>query len=565
MRAKTRFSVLTILLIGMLMIVPVVSAHPLGNFTINHYSGLTITPNSVAIDYVLDMAEIPAFQEISTFDASHTNQPSVTDAGAYHPAQCENIRKSLNLSLNGNEASLALISSEIAFPPGAGGLPTLRLTCKFQAPTSGLTGNVKVDYKDNSYPERLGWREITMVGDGVTLKGDILTSSISQRLTNYPQDLLTSPLNQRQVTFEAAPAANSVQQPPVQPAISQLIQLAPGRSDPFTELIKLQNIDLPTLLLALLISVVWGGLHALTPGHGKTIVAAYLVGSRGTARHALFLGLITTVTHTAGVFAMGIITLLASRYFIPEQIFPWLSVISGLLVFVIGINLVISRLRSARGSQNTHLVQETPEHDASLGGHSHDGIHSHNHVKPQPSHNYGRVQANPIPIKEFSYVQALVGSDLTAHDHEHHSEHSHLPHSTDGNLVSDLTAHDHEHHSEHSHLPPGADGSPVTMRSLLALGVSGGLLPCPSALIVLLSAISLGKIGFGLVLVVAFSVGLAGVLTAIGLLLVYSRSFFNRLPINSQVMRLIPAGSALFICIIGLGITIKALTGIGLL
>lgn len=252
-----------------------------------------------------------------------------------------------------------------------------------------------------------------------------------------------------------------------------------------------------SFLLAMLGSFVWGAMHAMSPGHGKTIVGAYLVGERATLQHAVFLGLTTTITHTIGVFALGLVTLFASQYILPEQLYPWLSCLSGLMVVAIGLNLFISRM------QNTQILKRSPV------GHSHADDHHH---------------------------------------HDHHHDHHH---------------HDYSH-GNHSHLPPDADGSPVTWRSLLALGISGGIVPCPSALVVLLSAISLGRIGFGLVLVLAFSLGLAGVLTGLGLLLVRARWIFERLPKQMRLVRVLPAISALFIALLGLGITTQALMQIGL-
>jgi len=241
--------------------------------------------------------------------------------------------------------------------------------------------------------------------------------------------------------------------------------------------------------VAIAVSFVWGGMHAMSPGHGKTIVGAYLVGSRATAQHAIFLGLTTTITHTLAVFALGLIALFASRFVVPDQIYPWLSCLSGLMVVVIGLNLFISRLRNTRHRTTHH--------------HAHHG-HAH-------------------------------------HDHHH----------THGG-------------SNHSHLPPMTDEAPITWRSLLTLGISGGLVPCSSALVVLLSAVALGRVGFGLVMVLAFSLGLAGVLTGLGLLLVRTKRLFDRLPSQMRLVKVLPAVSALVVALIGVGITTQALMQIGL-
>ena len=469
-------------------------AHPLGNFTINHYAGLLLTPSAVTVDYVLDMAEIPAFQEIARFDANRDGQPQPAEFESYPPQACEAIRSALDLRVNGLPASLALDSSAVEFPPGAGGLLTLRLTCAFNAPLALTSPSAHLSFSDNSYAERLGWREVVVTSTQLNLAGDFATTSPSQRLTAYPNDLLSNPLDQRRVTITLSPTNGAEAQSTIRPESTTTTTAPSNRSDAFTQLITLERLDFPTVALALAVAFVWGAMHALTPGHGKTIVGAYLVGSRGTAKHALYLGLTTTITHTAGVFALGLVTLLASHYVVPEKLFPWLSFISGALIVGLGLNLLVSRLRSA----SSH--------------HHHDHPHLH----------------------------------TPTHDHHH-------PHD-----------HDHDHGSHgHSHPPPGVDGAPVTWRSLLALGVSGGLLPCPSALVVMLSAIALDKIAFGLVLVIAFSLGLAGVLTGLGLTLVYAGRLFNRFSTESWVVRLLPAASALFITLAGVGITAQALVQLG--
>lgn len=224
---------------------------------------------------------------------------------------------------------------------------------------------------------------------------------------------------------------------------------------------------------AIIAALFWGAVHAMSPGHGKTLVGAYLVGSRATAKHAVFLGLTTTLTHTIGVFTLGLLTLFASRYIVAENLYPWLNLISGVIVIVIGVNLLIRRLPHT-------------------------------------------------------------------HHHEHHHEHHHHHH--------------HEHH--HHHLPP--ENTRITWSSLISLGVSGGIVPCPSAMVLLLSAIATGNIAFGLILVLSFSIGLASLLTAIGLLLVYCKNRFEKLPKTNRFFRFVPIASAICICLIGIGISLQA-------
>ncbi|MBC8078093.1 MAG: sulfite exporter TauE/SafE family protein, partial [Chloroflexales bacterium] len=245
------------------------------------------------------------------------------------------------------------------------------------------------------------------------------------------------------------------------------------------------------LLLTLLVAFGLGAMHALAPGHGKTVVAAYLVGSRGTALHALFLGITTTITHTVGVFALGLVTLFVSRYILPEQLYPWLGVLSGAFVVIIGVALFTGRLSLLHGHSHTH-------------DHTADGLHSHG-----------------------GFTHAHAGAAAT----------------------------------KRAARPQG----PLGWGSLLMLGISGGLLPCPSALVVLLSAIALGRVGFGLLLILCFSLGLASVLTAIGIALVHAGRLFDRVPVNGRLLRVLPVASALVVTIIGLGITLQALVQTGLL
>lgn len=503
---KIRFlTLITLSLVIGHIFAPLAAAHPLGNFTINHYAGLRVSREAIMIDYVLDMAEIPTFQEISALDANRNGQADADETARYHPAQCEAIRANLDLRLNHQPLALNLESSALEFPPGAGGLPTLRLTCAFQVAIVPVAENAQVEFKDKTYAERLGWREIVVTSEGVLLEGDlaVLSQSVSQRLTVYPNDLLSSPLNQREVSFSLMPmdALDQLSAQPTSAQSNQPFEQQPNlppidRNDGFTRLISAENLSPLALLIALAISFGWGAAHALTPGHGKTIVAAYLVGSRGTTRHAFFLGLTTTVTHTAGVFILGFLTLFASRFILPEQLYPWLGVASGLLVVSIGFSLFKGRLRQLVGLSDP--------------GHHHEQDHPH--------------------------------------DQNHFHDHSH-----DG------------YGHTHNHLPPGTAGSPVTWRNLLALGVSGGLIPCPSALVVMLSAIALQRIGFGLLLIVAFSLGLASVLTAIGVLWVHAGRLFGHIPARGRLIQILPAMSALFITVIGLGIALQALMLTGVL
>jgi hypothetical protein len=291
-----RRSIVIITALWLVLALPTAAfAHPLGNFTINHFAGLHVTQEAITVDYVLDMAEIPAFQEIASFDANGNGQPDTMEANSYHAAKCESLRSDLDLRVNNQATPLSLSSSSVDFPPGAGGLPTLRLTCNFNTSINNETTDIS--FTDNSYAERLGWREIVVTGDEVGLQGDFASTSLSKRLMAYPDDMLSSPLDQREISFAVDPSSVSV---PSQSNTQLNTSVTDTREDAFTQLITLEELTLPAILLALGISLVWGAMHAMTPGHGKTIVGAYLVGSRGTIKHAFYLGLTTTITHTLG-------------------------------------------------------------------------------------------------------------------------------------------------------------------------------------------------------------------------------------------------------------------------
>ncbi|HRH46159.1 MAG TPA: sulfite exporter TauE/SafE family protein, partial [Pyrinomonadaceae bacterium] len=266
----------------------------------------------------------------------------------------------------------------------------------------------------------------------------------------------------------------------------------------------------PTIaLFGLLLAIGLGAIHAMSPGHGKTVVGAYLVGSRGTIKHAMFLGATVTITHTLGVFALGLITLFASNYILPEKLMPFLSFVSGLLVLYIGLTMFKSRLFSVMGWEKI--------------GHHHHHHHGHDHSHSHDGHTHVYPPAN------------AGGSD---HSHSHH-EHEHHPH--------DEFTHTHDGHT-HSHLPPDE----ISWKSLLALGISGGLLPCPSALVLMLSAISLGRVGYGLILTTAFSFGLSATLTVVGLAFLYLGKLVGGSKFGeSRIIKTLPVFSAFVIACLG--------------
>ncbi len=489
-----------------------VHAHPLGNFSINHFSRLEVGTDKIRLRYVIDMAEIPTFQELQVIAGKGGGSTSKGELDAYAARVTAKHADGLRLIVDGAHLPFQLLATRADLLTGAGGLQTMRIESDFAATIPlGTSGEVRrLRFEDQNYPDRIGWRELVVspLSGTSVFDSSAYGTGVTDELKAYPDDMLAAPLDERAVELSYTRGLIPAGARPVLARNGRALA-APAR-DRLAELIAVPNLTVGAALFGLLIAVLLGGLHALSPGHGKTVVGAYLVGSRGNARHAAFLGLTVTITHTAGVFALGAATLLASHYVVPERLFPIMSLLSGAIVLAIGGSLLVRRLRAA------------------TGGHSHaQGADGHSHHE-----------------------------DTQAYAHDHPGDpmqppsHGGATHSHGG--------------ATHSHLPPGADGSPVTWRSLLALGISGGILPCPSALVVLLAAISLHRVGYGLLLVVAFSAGLAGVLTAVGLAFVYAGRLLKSTGGFGRVGRVLPVFSALVITCAGLAICYSALDQAGL-
>jgi nickel/cobalt transporter (NicO) family protein len=532
---------------------PRAEAHPLGTFTINHYSRIEVGRDTIHLRYVVDMAEIPALDELIAIDSNRDETVSGVEQAAYLARQASALVRGLRLTVGGTPADLHVAGQELVFPRAAGSLYTLRLALDLEASVKSTAQPIMVEYRDGNFADRIGWREIVVrPRDGVVLRDSTApTQDQSDELRTYPQNLLSTPLDVREARFSIMigvpappampqpaaapqPAQNRVAAAPAPPAAPPATASQPARDrvgDAVAALIAAKEPTAPLILFALLLAFALGAGHALTPGHGKTIVAAYLVGARGTARHAIFLGLTTTVTHTLGVFLLGFVTLFISNYILPEQLYPWLEFVSGVLVVAIGVTLFHCRLAGLLRRRTMDERRRTKD----------DGRKTKDEGR--------RTKDEGRKTKDDDY-----NHHTSDHDHNHSHDHGH--------------SHDHDHghgsHS-HSHLPAGADGQPVSWRSLLALGISGGLLPCPSALVVLLSAIALHRVVFGMLLIVAFSLGLASVLTGIGLALVYARRLFDNFPSDGRLLRTLPIASAAFVTMAGLAITVGALGQAGVL
>jgi ABC-type nickel/cobalt efflux system permease component RcnA len=456
------------------------SAHPLGNFTINHYAEVRVGRDAIVLDVVVDMAEIPAFTEQRQLDTNADGTISPAELAAARLPACTRLGSQLRLAMDARPMALETTAAGMQLLPGAGGLNTLRTVCEFDAPLgSPISAATSVSFADGSYAERIGWREIVVTGDGVTARSQgSSTTSISRRLTQYPTDLLAQPLDQRSVAISVTPGGASLPRllvPDAQAlgagggsssAVASLAGAVPGGvGDQLSSLLEARDLTPLVLLFSLLAAAGLGAVHAVSPGHGKTVMAAYLVGTRGRARHAIGLALAVTVSHTAGVLVLAALTLGASDLIPPERLYPVLGLASGLTVVGIGAWLLLARWRDLR----------------------HGRAHAHDHGHP--------------------------------HEGDHDGVHRHGPIS-------------------HSHAR--ATEARLTWRSLLALGLAGGLVPSASALLLLLGSVAAGRPAFGLALAIAFGVGMAVVLGGIGLALASAGRLLEHAPKLGGLGRLAP-------------------------
>jgi len=468
----------------------VLRAHPMGNFSVNHYARIQPGAQGVEILYVLDLAEVPTFELLQKWNLTGARAPGEIERHA--ALEARQWVRDLAISAGGRSVEPKIESIAVAMAAGAGGMQVMRVNIRLRLPVAAG----KVEYEDRNYAGRAGWKEIVIsAGQGAALEtATQRDQDRSQALTAYPQNPTVAPPQDLRASVEwtvAAPQVAALRKPEIVPAPTTTAAVAastaaastaavPGtvvRGDFLSQLLNQRELGLGMVLLGLAVAFCLGAIHALTPGHGKTIVAAYLVGARGTMKHAIFLGGMVTFTHTVSVFFLGFTTLFLSQYVLPEKIYPVLGAISGLSIVWIGAILLYKRAMRLRG-------------------------HVHDH----------------------------------GHDHPHHHDHDHS-HGPGG----------------HNHVPEGD----VTLGSLIALGASGGLVPCPSALVLLLSSVALGRIALGMLLLVSFSAGLAVVLMAIGIAVLYAKHWLpdSEKAARHPAFRLIPVFSAAIIVCLGLLMT----------
>lgn len=451
------------------------TAHPLGNFTVNRYARLEFSAGVVRVLYVLDLAELPAFQ---------VRQEVAQDPDAFTLGRAEEIARQLVLTVDGEGQPLRLMDQVLEQPAGQGGLRTLRLTALYSAEVGRSSpGQIRTaTFVDGNEPDRIGWREIvvTAVGDAEVVDSDVPGQGISDELRAYPEDRISAPLDQRRA--RASYLEGSVRADP--PALDGS-DTSVSRADGFAALVTRTDLTPVAFIGLLALAMGFGAVHAVGPGHGKTVMAAYLVSTRGRPRDAVLLGGIVSLMHTASVLVLGAVLLQVDRSIATEAAYPILTLVSGVAVAAVGGWLLIGRWRRFRTGRDV------------ADDHHHGGEHHHHHTHEE---SHGRK----------------------GHRHD-------LP----------------------------ADVAPLSKRGLIALGTSGGLFPSPSAVLVMVGAVGLGRAGLGLALLAAFSLGLAATLTVVGLGLVYGRALIERSG-HSRRLRFAPVVGAGALIVLGVVVTLRA-------
>ena len=485
-----------------------VLAHPLGNFTINHYAALRVGPDAVSLDVVVDFAEIPAFQERITIDTNADGDVSDAEADAARAAECDRLVPDLHLAVRGTALALTLRDAGLEFPAGAGGVPTMRVVCEFDARAlQPLTDGRTMTFQDTSHTDQIGWREIVVLGDGVSIHGVAgapppAAMDVSTRLSAYPQELLTRPLAIRSAAFtvsaggpalppfvapDAAPLAGSsgaTQDPGAglaTPRSTAAAAVPGGVAADVPDLFRVADLTPILALASIALAIALGAGHALTPGHGKTLMAAYLVGTRGSVRHAIGLGLVVTISHTVGILGLALLVTAGESLLPPDVVVRTIPVVAALAFVAIGGWMLLGEIQRRR------------------------------------------VAAKPAEWTELEH-----------------------------------------HHGPTTHKHVAAVDRTLRWRSLVALGLAGGIIPSTSALIILLGTIVAGRAAFGVVLVVAFGIGMALVLGGAGTLMVVARDRLDRLPGVPAFGRLAgqaPLIASVVVLGIGLWLTAQALAG----
>lgn len=583
--------ILMVFVVGGAIVLPAVG-HPLSQFSVNHFNTLEFRPGTVRVHTLIDIAELPSFRELGLLDTDNNSRLTRDEIDAYLGKRVPGILSALSITVRDRPVPLKIDHSDLRLYSGLARVTCMQILAQFSGELPDIASPTDVQFQDDSFPENqkdfgqirlraMGGLEIpaesirrqdSRIEEAVPetsdtwlmssgdvrfiLKQGIMNAGLESTIGFDYVDTLVSPtiIPPETLSFNAnglIPILRSdKEQPTPQEQISTLqpraIQAFPelpsstvedrpapqAREDAtqagereLGELIHRQDLSFWVVVVALALAAFYGAGHALTPGHGKTVVAAYLVGSRGTIWHAIYLGLIVTLTHMGSVFIIGFIALYLQSSLIEGNLIPVMEGVSGLLITAIGLWMFLSRYRNLICAKTLAAVGASPgqiaDHHHSHPPHDHHDHHNHSHGPHDHAH----------------------GDHDHSHDHHSHS-HSHHDHS-------------HVHHHGHSHEIPAN----ASLWDLLVLGISGGMVPCPTAIVVLMVAIGIGRTAFGMLLIAAFSFGLAAVLIVIGVLMVSAKHFLDRLSFGGtgKLVLVLPVFSGALISCIGLWLTVYAL------
>lgn len=490
--------------------------HPLDGVRIGRTSEVEVEQDRVEVVYRVHMGDLIAFSERRMMDADEDGVISDAEKAVYLDRATDALMSGFALEMDGRSLQLLPMARSDSLGERRTGPMPFEMRFEFRSEALNLNGHdhelsfVDRNYADDPVDPEMALRS----GPGV----QILDASVLWDSERYPFDPWAGQQERRTLKALFRSGSGGVAFA-AQTEPTSDVETGTGIKDRLKDILQRPDLPIHFVLFAFLIAIFLGAMHAVEPGHGKTIVAAYLIGSRGTVWNAVFLGGIVTITHTFSIIVLGLLTLFASQYVVPQKLFPWLGFISGVFIIVVGIWLLSRHLRGLRGH-----------------GHSHGPFgHTHDHGVPQPQdHDHGHD------------------------DHDHGDEHDH-GHEHDGH---DDDAHDHHDHEDE---PQEESERSVSWGSLLWLGISGGIVPCPAALVILLTAVALNRILFGLALIISFSFGLAVVLITIGVMMVVARSAITRVTGEGRIVRVLPLISAAVIIVLGFGIAVKSLIDGGIL
>lgn len=380
-----------LLVVALMGLAPPAAAHPLGNATVSRAVAVVIGSTQIRITYVIDMAEIPAYAAALVIDRNGDGYATAAERDAWTAAACGAAAVALEIVVDDQAGTVQRSGDpDLTFPPGVGGLETLRLVCRFTAAVPEGPAPHRIAVFDGADDGRRGWRELTIAAaDGISLvASDVPSVSPSGLLTAYPEDLLTAPLETRAgaATFRAAPGTDGVD------TASETSGQLDASRDPLADLLAGSRTPI-AWILAVLLAMGLGAVHALSPGHGKALIAAYVIGSRSGVGQAVGLGFSVAASHTVGVLILGGIVLAASELLVPERVVAWLAVGSGILVVIVGGLVgarVLRRNRAEAHGDHGHIHPVGPAHHH---GHRSEGHGPQGHRDDLPGSPFHEVVA----------------------------------------------------------------------------------------------------------------------------------------------------------------------------